>query len=107
MYIAHLRSSFDVVYHTFSLNTYRVTIWALRAIEVLEHIGIAQAQSLLERLAGGLPASRLTQEAKASLQRLHFAGQANRSEKSAEGKPDRLAPNSMPIAGPRTSRLSV
>jgi WD40 repeat protein len=42
----------------------------LRAIEVLEHIGSAEAQRILTRLAGGAPESRLTQEAKASLERL-------------------------------------
>jgi WD40 repeat protein len=42
----------------------------LRAIEVLEHIGSAEAQRTLTRLAGGDPEARLTQEAKASLERL-------------------------------------
>jgi RNA polymerase sigma factor (sigma-70 family) len=43
---------------------------ALRAIEVLEHIGTLQAQELLKSLASGEPQARLTQEAKAALGRL-------------------------------------
>jgi WD40 repeat protein len=42
----------------------------LRAIEVLEHIGTAEAQKVLQGLATGAPEARLTQEAKASLGRL-------------------------------------
>ncbi len=42
----------------------------LRAIEVLEQIGSAEARTVLETLAGGAPAARLTREAKASLKRL-------------------------------------
>jgi hypothetical protein len=42
----------------------------LRALEVLEHIGTAEARQVLEALAGGYPEARLTQEAKASLRRL-------------------------------------
>jgi hypothetical protein len=47
---------------------------AVRAIEVLEHIGTAEARQVLQTLAGGAAAARLTKEAQASLQRL-----ANRS----------------------------
>jgi RNA polymerase sigma factor (sigma-70 family) len=43
---------------------------ALRAIETLEHIGTPQACQVLQRLAQGAPGARLTQEAKASLERL-------------------------------------
>ena len=43
---------------------------SLRAIEVLEHIGSAEAQTLLQQLARGAPEARLTQEAKASCVRL-------------------------------------
>jgi hypothetical protein len=43
---------------------------ALRATEVLEHIGNAEARGVLETLTQGVPEARLTQEAKASLQRL-------------------------------------
>jgi WD40 repeat protein len=45
-------------------------IRALRAIEVLEHIGTPAACQLLKALAGGAPEARLTREAKASLDRL-------------------------------------
>jgi hypothetical protein len=43
---------------------------ALRGIEVLELIGSRDARQVLERLAKGAPEARLTQEAKASLERL-------------------------------------
>jgi hypothetical protein len=47
---------------------------ALRAVEVLEHVGTAEARTVLRSLAAGAPAARLTREAKASLQRLsHLA----------------------------------
>jgi WD40 repeat protein len=42
----------------------------LRAIEVLEGIGLPAARQLLEKLARGAPAAHLTQEAKAALERL-------------------------------------
>jgi hypothetical protein len=43
---------------------------ALRAVEVLEHIGTPEASRVLESLAKGAPGARLTGEAKASLDRL-------------------------------------
>jgi hypothetical protein len=43
---------------------------ALRALEVLELIGTADAESLLDSLAGGAPEAWLTQEAVVSLERL-------------------------------------
>ena len=43
---------------------------ALRAIEMLETVRTPQAQQLLGELAKGAPEVRLTQEAKASLERL-------------------------------------
>ena len=43
---------------------------ALRAVETLEHIGTPEAQEVLKKLAAGAPEPRLTQEAKASLERL-------------------------------------
>jgi hypothetical protein len=42
----------------------------VRAVEILESIGTEQARRVLEKLAGGAPAARLTQEAKDSLTRL-------------------------------------
>jgi RNA polymerase sigma factor (sigma-70 family) len=42
----------------------------VRAIEVLEQIGTTEGQRILEALAKGTPEARLTQEAKASLERL-------------------------------------
>jgi dipeptidyl aminopeptidase/acylaminoacyl peptidase len=44
---------------------------AVRAIEVLEHIGSSEAKNVLETLATGADGSRMTTEAKASLQRLN------------------------------------
>jgi hypothetical protein len=43
---------------------------ALRAVEVLEQVGRRESRQVLQRLAGGAPDARLTQEAKASLDRL-------------------------------------
>ena len=51
------------------------TLRTIRAIMVLERIGTAEAQAVLETLAGGAPGARETAEAKASLERL-----AQRSE---------------------------
>ena len=42
----------------------------IRAVEVLEHIGTAEARDLLRKLAAGSPAAKLTQEAKSSVKRL-------------------------------------
>jgi WD40 repeat protein len=42
----------------------------LRAVEVLEYIGTTEAQQLLETLTRGAPGTRLTQEARAALDRL-------------------------------------
>jgi WD40 repeat protein len=42
----------------------------LRALEVLEHIGTAEAAEVLRELAGGAPEARLTQEAQGALGRL-------------------------------------
>ena len=48
-----------------------MTQWpGLRAVEVLERIGTPEARQVLAKLADGAPEARLTQEAKASLQRL-------------------------------------
>ena len=43
---------------------------ALRTVEVLEHIGTAEARRQLKRLASGAREARLTQDAKAALERL-------------------------------------
>jgi hypothetical protein len=43
---------------------------ALRAVEMLEQVGDSQARQVLESVAKGTPEARLTQEAKASLERL-------------------------------------
>jgi WD40 repeat protein len=43
---------------------------ALRAVAVLEDIATPEAKEILQRLAGGAPEARLTQEAKASLKRM-------------------------------------
>jgi hypothetical protein len=40
-------------------------------VEILEHIGNSEAQGMLSNLAEGTPDDRLTQEAKASLERLN------------------------------------
>jgi RNA polymerase sigma factor (sigma-70 family) len=45
-------------------------VQSVRAVQVLEHIGTPMAVDLLRRLAQGAPEARLTQEAKASLERL-------------------------------------
>jgi hypothetical protein len=46
----------------------RLRMW--RVIQVLEGIGTLEAQAVLKTLAGGASASRVTQEAKAALERL-------------------------------------
>ena len=43
---------------------------ALRAVVVLEEIATPEARKVLQKLASGAPDARLTQEAKASLERL-------------------------------------
>src|SRR5262249_18630452 len=43
----------------------------VRAIEVLEHCGTEEANQALKKLSEGMPASRLTQEAAASLRRVN------------------------------------
>jgi WD40 repeat protein len=48
----------------------RDVLQAVRAIEVLERIGTAEAQQILNTLAQGMPEARATREAKASLERL-------------------------------------
>jgi hypothetical protein len=48
----------------------RDVLQAVRAIEVLEHIGTAEAQQVLRSLAQGMPEARVTREAGAALERL-------------------------------------
>ena len=43
---------------------------AVRAVEVLEHLGTPEARHFLQKLSGGIPEARLTQEAKTALERL-------------------------------------
>jgi hypothetical protein len=43
----------------------------LRAIQIVEYIGTRQSKSILEELAKGAPESVITQESKASLERLN------------------------------------
>jgi hypothetical protein len=43
---------------------------SLRMVEILEHMGDQAACRLLDNLAGGAPASRLTREARAAVERL-------------------------------------
>ncbi len=42
----------------------------LRAIEILEHLGTQEAESLLDAIAKNSARARLTEEAKAAMQRL-------------------------------------
>jgi hypothetical protein len=51
-------------------QTSAVALRGLRALEVLEHAGTAEAKHVLVALAGGAPPALLTREAKACLQRL-------------------------------------
>lgn len=46
------------------------TLRAHRGLEILEHIGSAEAKALLQTLARGAPEARLTREAKEALERL-------------------------------------
>ena len=43
---------------------------ALRAVEILEHIGTLKARQVLQTLAEGAPEARLTEQARVSLKRL-------------------------------------
>jgi hypothetical protein len=47
-----------------------VRLRSLRALEVLERAGTAEARQLIQRIAAGAAEARLTREAKASLERL-------------------------------------
>lgn len=53
-----------------ALSTSPDCLRELHAVEVLEHIGTAEARQMLRTLADGAAHARLTREAKASLQRL-------------------------------------
>jgi HEAT repeat protein len=51
-----------------------------RAVEVLEHIGTPEAKVILERLTQGTPGLRLTEDAKASLERMTKKRQASQNQ---------------------------
>jgi hypothetical protein len=51
---------------------------ALRAVLVLERIGIAGSRKIIERLAQGVPGARLTQAAEAALERLEKRARRSR-----------------------------
>ncbi len=54
---------------------------ALRAVAVLEDIDTSQARGILKELANGAPHSRITREAKASLERVQRRSALNQREK--------------------------
>ena len=54
----------------------------LRAIEVLEAIGTAEARTILQELAKGTPGAKLTREAAAALARLDAAAQTKSGRKN-------------------------
>jgi hypothetical protein len=56
---------------------------AVRAVEVLEHVGTLAARRLLADLAGGVPEARQTREAREALRRLERSGSA---KEPGEGK---------------------
>jgi hypothetical protein len=58
----------------------------VRAVEVLELIGTPEARRLLEELAGGEPAARLTREASSSLRRLTHRGVTAGKASSGDGR---------------------
>ena len=51
-------------------QTPTTVLQTLRAIEVLEHIGTAEAKKILQSLSGGAPQAVITCEANASVRRL-------------------------------------
>jgi len=51
---------------------------ALRSLEVLEQCGTPEARRLLQEIAGGAPAARLTRDAHASLERLQVIHQGEK-----------------------------
>jgi hypothetical protein len=48
----------------------RERLRTVRALEVLEHVGTAEARAVFAALAQGAPAARLTREAQSALERL-------------------------------------
>jgi hypothetical protein len=72
-----MRIRLDQLVQKLDLLKSPVRLRALRAVEVLEHIGTPAACEALQTLARGAPQARLTQEAKASLQRLARRGVAD------------------------------
>jgi WD40 repeat protein len=67
---AEQRRSIEQLLGSFSVERSPEALRHIRAIEILERIGTPGAQEVLERLAQGSAEARLTQEAKASLERL-------------------------------------
>lgn len=60
----------DMVESLTSMPRDPAKVQAVRAVEVLEQIGSTEARKVLEKLAGGLPGARLTEEARSALARL-------------------------------------
>ncbi len=75
----------------------------LRGVEILEKIGTPQAREVLARLARGMPDRRLTEEARAALERLNPARAAN----SATKKPETRKADDEPLPQNAVARLGT
>lgn len=67
---AETRRRLEQILETLDATPSGERLQALRAIETLEHIATVDARQVLEKIAGGVPAARQTQEAKKALERL-------------------------------------